>query len=87
MYTPATKTILWTYLGGLVMSDGTSVRSPAMSLAHEMRHVHFGFGTWIRNNVLTVDSEIYRLFTENGITHTDDMSGIIIRELYKYLWK
>ena len=39
MYTPATKTILWTYLGGLVMSDGTSVRSPAMSLAHEMRRV------------------------------------------------
>jgi len=32
-------------------------------------------------------SEIYRLFTENGITHPDDMSGIIIRELYKYLWK
>jgi len=30
---------------------------------------------------------VYRLFTENGITHPDDMSGIIIRELYKYLWK
>ncbi len=37
-YIPVVKTISWAYLGGLVMSDGTSVMSPAMSLAHEMGH-------------------------------------------------
>lgn len=46
---------------------------------------HFGLGTWIRNNILIKESEIYKIFTASGITHTDDMSGILIRLLYIYL--
>ncbi len=37
-YIPDTRTINWTYLGGLVMGNGTSVTSAALGLAHEMGH-------------------------------------------------
>lgn len=53
--------------------------------ANELSNFHFGLGLWIRNNILTVDSDIYRLFAENGISHRDDMSAILIQELHRRL--
>lgn len=35
-YDYTTRTISWDIRGGLVMSNGKSVMSPAMALAHEM---------------------------------------------------
>lgn len=47
---------------------------------------HFGFGTWIRNNLLyTKDSVLYSLFLKAGINHPDDMSIIIIEQFHNYI--
>ena len=49
---------------------------------------HFGLGTQIRNNLLcSSDWVIYDLFLENGITHKDDMSSIIIYLFHYYISK
>ena len=46
---------------------------------------HFGLGTWLRNDLLVPEAALFQFFVKNGITHADDMSGIIIRELWKHL--
>jgi len=47
---------------------------------------HFGFGTWIRNELLTSGtSELSRLFVANEINHLDDMSALIIRMFHCYI--
>ena len=46
---------------------------------------HFGLGTWIRNNILTEKSAVYRFYLNMGITHKDDMSMEIIEGFYGYL--
>ena len=46
----------------------------------------FGFGMWIRNNWgLWGNSDLKKYFVENGITHPDISSGIILTEYYNYL--
>jgi len=52
---------------------------------NELYIFHFGFGMWLRNNILTEGSDIRRLFVENGVVHKDDMSSILIREFHKRL--
>ena len=44
---------------------------------------HFSLGLWIRNNVLTDESDIYKMFIQNGVSDKDDMSVIIVFELYQ----
>lgn len=46
---------------------------------------HFGFGTWIRNQLLKEDSDLYRLFGLAGIKNRDEMSKVLIRFFYLYL--
>ena len=48
----------------------------------ELNMYHFGLGTWIRNNVLTPDAEITKLFIKAGIKEPDDMSSFIIKCFY-----
>lgn len=55
--------------------------------AEELYALHFGIGIWIRNNLLHEKSSFYRCFKKEGITHPDDMSAIIIKELHTYLQK
>lgn len=43
---------------------------------------HFGFGTWIRNNILQPDSIIYQMFINSGIYFKDDMSSLMIKLFY-----
>lgn len=50
----------------------------------ELTRWHFGFGSWIRNNILLENSPLYKLFNEVGITQKDDMSSIIIKLFYIY---
>ncbi len=44
---------------------------------------HFGFGTWIRNNLLY--NGFVDLFREGGIKDRDSMSQFIIQCFYLYL--
>lgn len=43
-----------------------------------------GLGIWIREHILTEESVLVRLFRSNGITHSDDMSMLIVLMLYYY---
>lgn len=48
--------------------------------------VHLGFGMWIRNNwQLWGGSRLSKYFTDLGIQHPDDMSGIILVSYHRYL--
>lgn len=50
--------------------------------------VHHGFGMWMRNNWrLWGGSRLSKYFNEKGISHPDDMSGIIITSYHRYLNK
>jgi hypothetical protein len=47
---------------------------------------HFGLGLFIRNNwALWKGSRLYIFFKEKGITHPDDISGIILKSYYRNL--
>lgn len=47
---------------------------------------HFGLGMWIRNNWgLWKSSRLTKYFKDLGISHPDDMSGIILTSFYRYL--
>lgn len=43
---------------------------------------HFGLGTWIRNNLLNENCNLYRLFVQGGIMQKDDMSVLMIHLFY-----
>ncbi|WP_040195868.1 DUF6794 domain-containing protein [Candidatus Soleaferrea massiliensis] len=45
---------------------------------------HFGLGTWIRNNLITQDKKLFKMFLWEDIWHIDDMSDIVIREFQRY---
>ena len=45
---------------------------------------HYGLGSWIRNNLLCPDNNLYKLFIENGIECTDEMSSCIIKLFHYY---
>jgi len=47
---------------------------------------HYGLGTRLRNNWgLWDDSRLSKWFNERGITHPDDMSGIILHSFWRHL--
>ena len=49
---------------------------------------HFGLGTWIRNNLLSIkENRLNSLFIENGVEHLDDMSFHIIMLFHYYISK
>ena len=59
-----------------------------MAKEENMVHHHFGLGTWLRNNLgLWEDSKLSRYFNSLGITHPDDMTGIILSGYHCYLKK
>lgn len=45
---------------------------------------HFGLGTWVRENIIPNPDykDLYNLFRSLGITHTDDMSFLILSLFY-----
>ena len=51
----------------------------------ELNKYHFGLGLWIRNRVLTPDSQLYKSFINSGLIHKDDMSNRLIDDFYWYL--
>ena len=57
------------------------------STEEELCLFHFGLGIWLRNNLLLPGSVLFQSFKDNGIDHADDMSGMIIRELWEILKK
>lgn len=52
-----------------------------------MSSLHFGFGMFLRNKwgLWNRDSKLYQQFHKSGITHPDNVSGIILRTYWTYL--
>ncbi len=50
---------------------------------------HHGLGAWIRNNwgLWKGDNELYEYLKKLGLTHADDMSGIILTSYHRHLNK
>lgn len=48
--------------------------------------LHHSLGRWIRNNWgLWSDSELKEYFKNLGLSHPDDMSGLILKSFYRHL--
>ena len=70
------------------LDDLLSDEEKKKMLSHDVEELyiyHFGLGTWIRNNILTEKSEVYKFFIKMGVSHKDDMSMEIIEGFYGYL--
>ncbi len=61
------------------------LRELAETSEEELDTFHFGFGLYIRNNLLVPGSRLYKEFEKCGVTEKDDMSSIIIKEFHAYL--
>ena len=67
-------------------NDGTKLVVKGWKEDEFSAKVHHGFGMWIRNNwQLWGGSRLSKFFNEQGITHPDDMSGIILTSYHRYL--
>lgn len=65
-----------------------TVKTEVKSLSENefVSNAHFGFGMWMRNNWgLWAGSRLQKYFRNKGITHPDDMSGIILTSYHRYL--
>ena len=70
------------------LDDLLSDEEKKKMLSHDVEELyiyHFGLGTWIRNNVLTEKSEVYKIFIKMGVSNKDDMSMETIEGFYGYL--
>lgn len=67
-------------------SDSTKLKVKQWTENEFAGRVHLGFGMWMRNNwQLWGGSRLSKYFNEMGITHPDDMSGIILNSYHRYL--
>lgn len=67
-------------------NDSTKVRVKGWEEREFTGKVHFGFGTWMRNNWrLWGGSRLSKYFYDLGIYHAEDMSGIILVSYHRYL--
>ena len=63
--------------------DIEDIRSGA---EEDMIHYHLGLGMWIRNNWgLWGGSRLADWFNAKGVTHPDEMSGIILDSFWRHL--
>ena len=51
----------------------------------ELINFHFSLGIIIRNNYLSAESKLYRLFCDQGIKDRDEISMLLIKLFYLYL--
>lgn len=71
----------------LSMPQETKQRLLATPEEDLLSQYHFSLGLYIRNEFLLPDTLLYKAFRQNGIKHTDDMSILILHELYSTLTK
>ena len=76
---------LYTSIGGTIFKDEALLTEFRHKATDQLHVYHFGLGMYLRNNVLSADSAIYKAFKEHGITHKDDMSAAIIHIWHKAL--
>ena len=69
-------------------ADSIKLKAKEMAEKEFTIQAHFGFGMWMRNNwQLWSGSRLSKYFNEIGISHPDDMSGIILDSYHRYLRK
>lgn len=70
---------LWMSVGNNIFKEKGSLTEFKNKESEKLYEYNFGLGSFLRNNILTEESEIYKKFQENGIQARDDMSSAIIR--------
>ena len=70
---------LYADIGSVVFADEAALAEFRHRDFSDLHEYHFGLGMYLRSNVLTADSSLYKAFKGNGINHPDDMSAVVIR--------
>lgn len=66
--------------------DDTSRQNIRNATEKDLTSLHFNFGMFLRNNWgLWSGSRLYEYFSELGVNHPDNMTGIIFTGYYRYL--
>lgn len=78
---------LWNAVVEVDRIMGDTGRNETMTRTEEdMCRYHHGFGTWMRNNWgLWSGSQLVDDFNQLGITHPDDMTGIILVTYWRWM--
>ena len=70
----------------LVLLDPADIETMRSGSESDMGQYHFGLGMWMRNSWgLWGGSRLAQWFGSQGITHPDDMSGIILNSFWRHL--
>jgi hypothetical protein len=69
---------LWVSVGNNILVEQNLLSEFKNKESENLNEFHFGLGLYLRNNILTTDSELYIKFQENGVHDCDDMSAVII---------
>jgi len=75
------KTVILKLFDNIRDTIFTSEAALAEFKSKDINHLHdyhMGMGLYLRNNVLTTEKELYKLFQKNGIEEPDDMSAEIL---------
>jgi hypothetical protein len=69
-----------------ILSDSSVMVFKQMTENEALSLTHFGLGLWVRNNWgLWKSSNLSKYFNELGLTHPDDMSGVILTSYHRKL--
>ena len=70
---------LWVRVGNTIFKEQELLSEFKNKDQDKLHEYHFRLGMFLRNNVLTEDSELYKKFQAIGVKERDDMSSIIIQ--------
>ena len=63
---------------------GEDIKTFCSSNFADLSDYHLGLGTWIRNNLLLSESDLYLFFIKSGVKSKDEMSAYLIKSFYLY---
>lgn len=63
---------------------GEDIKTFRLSNFADLSDYHLGLGTWIRNNLLLSESDLYLFFIKSGVKSKDKMSAYLIKSFYLY---
>jgi len=52
---------------------------------NDLSNYHFTLGLHIRNEILTVNSDLYNVFIKSGVVQKDELSSLLIELFYFYI--
>ena len=78
---------LWTDIKKAAFKEKGSLTEFRNAKCGDLANYHFGLGLYLRNTILTADSDLYLKFIDCGISERDEMSSAMIRVWHTALQK